>query len=73
MKIKFRIATESDWLTMFGDAPDGSDQECYALSKENGEAASRAEFWSKKTGLQIPETRGMVWTVIDNAKMINKS
>lgn len=59
MKIKIRVAHKHGWETIIGDAPDGSDQECYRLPRN----ASRAEFWSKRLGVHVPETRGMIWTV----------
>jgi hypothetical protein len=64
MKISIRIAHETGWSTFIGNVPDGSDEECYRLPKVEGEAASRAEFWSAQTGLNIPEGRGLIWEVV---------
>jgi hypothetical protein len=64
MRIRIRLATADGWETIDGEAPDGSDVECYALPRVNGEAACRAEFWTEKMGRHIPRTRGMIWTVL---------
>lgn len=50
LHIRIRVATADGWLTFGGDVPDGSDLLCYSLPK----AASRADFWSAKLGMKIP-------------------
>lgn len=62
MLIEVRVAVENGWLKFLGDAPEGSDLECYALEKK----ASRADFWSKKLDYDIPNGRGLIWEVIDD-------
>lgn len=63
VKIRVRVADAIDghWMTFIGDAPDGSDKECYALPGN----ASRAEFWSARLGQDIPDGRGLIWTIDD--------
>lgn len=57
MQIVVRVATAIGWNTYYGDVPDGSDLECYALPKER----SRSRFWSDKMGRTIPEGKALVW------------
>jgi hypothetical protein len=64
MQVQIRIATAAGWQTIVASAPDGSDVECYALPRANGEVADRAAYWSRKTGRAIPRGRGLIWSVV---------
>ena len=65
MRILIRVAVDEGWETIIADAPDGSDTECYALPKVDGEPADRIAFWERKTGRTLPRGgRGMIWAVL---------
>lgn len=59
MVVIISIADGRGWETHRCEVPDGSDAECYALPK----GASRAEFWSQKTGLKFEDGRALIWEV----------
>lgn len=59
MIIQVRVAVSDGWLTFTGHAPAGSDRECYALER----GVSRAAFWGKRMGYDIPDGRGLIWQV----------
>lgn len=61
VEVRVAIALDGSWQKFRGPVPDGSDTECYALPLR----ASRAKFWGKRLGMEIPDGRGLIWEILD--------
>jgi hypothetical protein len=58
LDIVIHVCTDCGWRTFRGQATDADIAACYALPRHE----SRARFWGRRLGENIPEGRAMIWT-----------
>ena len=64
MQVRISVCGDDGWKTVVATAPDGSDQDCYALPK----SADLLAFWQQRTGHEMPSgMRAMIWETVHEA------
>lgn len=60
MIVSIKICWKGRWHEVRSWAPDGSDEECYALPR----GADRIRFWSRKIAQPLPQGHAMIWQTV---------